>query len=174
MGVPGLQIPATWPVDRATLGAIAGGTHPISDAFPGCRLPVILRPLDSHGGHGLARIDSLAEIDAYLATEADTHFYLSNFIDYSGPDGLFRKLRVALIDGRPFACHMGVSSHWMIHYVNAGMYEDAAKRGRGAGSSVKASPASQRAMPRRWPPFTSAHTWTTCASTAPKPVTESC
>ena len=127
-GVPGLQIPATWPVDRATLGAIAGGTHPISDAFPGCRLPVILRPLDSHGGHGLARIDSLAEIDAYLATEADTHFYLSNFIDYSGPDGLFRKLRVALIDGRPFACHMGVSSHWMIHYVNAGMYEDAAKR----------------------------------------------
>lgn len=35
---------------------------------------------------------------------------------------------MALIDGQPFACHMGVSSHWMIHYVNAGMYEDAAKR----------------------------------------------
>ena len=65
---------------------------------------------------------------AYLAAEPDPHFYLSNFIDYSGPDGQFRKLRVALIDGRPFACHMGVSSHWMIHYVNAGMYEDAAKR----------------------------------------------
>lgn len=127
-GVPGLQIPATWPVDRATLAAIASGTRPIGDAFPGCRLPVILRPLGSHGGHGLARIDSLAEIDAYLATEADAHFYLSNFIDYSGHDGQFRKLRVALIGGRPFACHMGVSSHWMIHYVNAGMYEDAAKR----------------------------------------------
>ena len=127
-GVPGLQIPATWPVDRAALAAIASGAQPIGDAFPGCRLPVILRPLGSHGGHGLARIDRLAEIDAYLAAEADTHFYLSNFIDYSGPDGLFRKLRVALIDGQPFACHMGVSSHWMIHYVNAGMYENAAKR----------------------------------------------
>lgn len=127
-GVPGLQIPATWPVDRATLAAIASGTAPLGDAFPGCRLPVILRPLGSHGGHGLARIDSLAEIDAYLAAEADPHFYLSNFIDYSGPDGLFRKLRVALIDGQAFACHMGVSSHWMIHYVNAGMYENAAKR----------------------------------------------
>ena len=23
---------------------------------------------------------------------------------------------------------MGVSQHWMIHYLNAGMYEDAAKR----------------------------------------------
>jgi hypothetical protein len=35
---------------------------------------------------------------------------------------------VALIDGKPYACHMGVSSHWMIHYVNAGMYENAKKR----------------------------------------------
>lgn len=127
-GVPGLQIPATWPVDRATLAAIAGGAQPIGDAFPGCRFPVILRPLGAHGGHGLARLDSPAEMVAYLAAEPDPHFYLSNFIDYSGPDGQFRKLRVALIDGRPFACHMGVSSHWMIHYVNAGMYEDAAKR----------------------------------------------
>lgn len=126
--VPGLQIPATWPVDRSTLAAIASGARPLGDTFPGCRLPLILRPLGSHGGHGLARIDSLAEINAYLAATADTHFYLSNFIDYSGPDGQFRKLRVALIDGQPFACHMGVSSHWMIHYVNAGMYENAAKR----------------------------------------------
>ena len=37
-------------------------------------------------------------------------------------------MRVVLIDGKPYACHMGVSSHWMIHYVNAGMYEEAWKR----------------------------------------------
>ena len=41
---------------------------------------------------------------------------------------MFRKYRVALIEGRPFACHMGVSEHWMIHYLNAGMRESAAKR----------------------------------------------
>ena len=126
--VPGLLIPATWPVDRATLAAIADGRRVVEDTFPGGRFPLILRPIGSHGGHGLARIDSAMEIDGYLAAEPDDSFYLSNFIDYSGADGLFRKLRVALIDGRPFACHMGVSSHWMIHYLNAGMYEDAAKR----------------------------------------------
>ncbi|MBS0355008.1 MAG: hypothetical protein JSR83_14060 [Proteobacteria bacterium] len=126
--VPGLLIPATWPVDRATLATIADGSRIIEDSFPGSRFPLILRPVGSHGGHGLARIDTPAEVDAYLAAEPDDSFYLSNFIDYSGADGLFRKLRVALIDGRPFACHMGVSSHWMIHYLNAGMYEDAAKR----------------------------------------------
>jgi hypothetical protein len=37
-------------------------------------------------------------------------------------------MRIALIDGRPYACHMGVSSHWMIHYLNAGMYDDPKKR----------------------------------------------
>lgn len=126
--VPGLLIPATWPVDRATLATIADGSRIIEDSFPGSRFPLILRPVGSHGGHGLARIDTPAEVDAYLAAEPDDSFYLSNFIDYSGADGLFRKLRVALIDGRPFACHMGVSAHWMIHYLNAGMYEDAAKR----------------------------------------------
>lgn len=127
-GVPGLLIPATWPVDRSALAAFADGSRSIEDSFPGGRFPVILRPTGSHGGHGLARIDSAAEINTYLAAEPENSFYLSNFIDYSGPDGLFRKLRVALIDGQPLPCHMGVSSHWMIHYLNAGMYEDAAKR----------------------------------------------
>ena len=41
---------------------------------------------------------------------------------------MFRKYRIALIEGRPFACHMGVSEHWMIHYLNAGMRESAPKR----------------------------------------------
>jgi hypothetical protein len=38
-----------------------------------------------------------------------------------------------MIDGEAYACHVGISSHWMIHYVNAGMYEDAAKRSEEAG-----------------------------------------
>ena len=49
-------------------------------------------------------------------------------MDYSSADGNFRKFRIALIDGKAFACHMAVSTSWMIHYVNAGMYEDAKKR----------------------------------------------
>jgi len=35
---------------------------------------------------------------------------------------------VMLIDGKPYIAHLAISSHWMIHYVNAGMYEDAQKR----------------------------------------------
>ena len=69
-----------------------------------------------------------AAIDAYLQERPEPDFYISPFVDYSGRDGYFRKYRVALIDGRPFACHMGVSQHWMIHYVNADMYLNADRR----------------------------------------------
>ncbi|HSY26184.1 MAG TPA: RimK family alpha-L-glutamate ligase, partial [Burkholderiaceae bacterium] len=36
--------------------------------------------------------------------------------------------RIILIEGKPFICHMGISQHWMIHYLNAGMAESAEKR----------------------------------------------
>ena len=53
---------------------------------------------------------------------------VSRFVDYSNADGMFRKYRIVLIDGRPFICHYAISQHWMIHYLNAGMTESAEKR----------------------------------------------
>jgi hypothetical protein len=126
--VPGLLIPPTLPATRAQLQDIADGTAGLHELFAGSTFPVILRPVGSHGGHGLDKVTNLAEVSTYLGKVSADEFFLSRFIDYSGSDGLFRKCRVVLIDGAPYACHMGVSSHWMIHYVNAGMYEDAGKR----------------------------------------------
>lgn len=126
--IPGLLMPPTLRASRSILEAVASGGARLSGVFEGCDFPIILRPLGSHAGRDLDRIDNPEEIAIYLAKVAETNFYLSPFIDYSGSDGLFRKMRIALIDGQPFACHMAVSSHWMIHYVNAGMYEEAKKR----------------------------------------------
>lgn len=127
-GVPGLQMPATHKVARATLERVAEGTAQLDGAIEGGSFPIILRPVGSHAGKDLARIDDIEALGRYLAEVPAESFYLARFIDYSGEDGLFRKCRVALIQGRPYASHMAVSAHWMIHYVNAGMYEDAAKR----------------------------------------------
>jgi len=90
--------------------------------------PFIVRPVDSHGGHGLARIDNAGAIAEYLETMPDPEFYVSPFVDYRSADGLYRKYRVALIKGRPYAVHMGISDNWMIHFANAGMTESAEKR----------------------------------------------
>jgi len=126
--VPGLLIPPTLRASRVDLEAIAAGMSRLSERFEATDFPVILRPVGSHAGRDLGKMDNPKEVARYLSHVNETEFFLSRFIDYSGKDGLFRKMRVALIDGKPYACHMGVSSHWMIHYLNAGMYEEAWKR----------------------------------------------
>lgn len=126
--VPGLLMPPTLRASRAALQAVASGAARLSERFEACDFPVIVRPLKSHGGHDLEKISNPEEMASYLARVDEPEFYLSPFMDYSAQDGQFRKMRVALIDGVPFACHMAVSSHWMVHYVNAGMYEEAWKR----------------------------------------------
>ena len=90
--------------------------------------PVLIRPVGSHAGTDLAKIEDAAGLAAYLQAVVVPQYYVSRFEDYRSPDGSFRKFRVAFIEGAPFLCHMGVSSHWMIHYLNAGMTGDAAKR----------------------------------------------
>lgn len=95
---------------------------------PVAEFPIVIRPLASHAGQGLERVVSAEELAAYYATHAEPAFFVSPFIDYSGPDGLFRKYRVAVIDGVPYASHMAVSQHWMVHYLNAGMTEHAERR----------------------------------------------
>lgn len=125
---PGVLIPPTLYVGRDVLLAIADGEVRLADLVEGCDFPIILRPVGSQAGKDLEKFDRPEEVAPYLARVGDPEFFLSRFIDYRGKDGLFRKYRVAMIDGVAYACHMGVSSHWMVHYVNAGMYEDAAKR----------------------------------------------
>jgi hypothetical protein len=125
--VPGVVIPITARMDRPHLERIARGT-PIEPILDGKTFPIIARPLDSHAGEGLRKLDDSAAIDEYLQQQPEQDFFVAPFVDYRAPDGLFRKYRIALIEGRPYACHMGISQHWMIHYVNADMYTRAERR----------------------------------------------
>ena len=90
--------------------------------------PFLLRPLGSHAGHGLVRIDTAQDLASLLAASDDALFTLTGFIDYRSADGWYRKYRIAFVDGQPFVCHMAASDHWMVHYLNAGMDTDPAKR----------------------------------------------
>ena len=125
---PGVLIPPTLRASRQQLRAIAAGEAGFAALFADCDFPVILRPVGSHGGHGLDRITDSVALADYLARVDAPDFFVSRFVDYRSADGFYRKMRVALIDGVPFACHMGVSKHWMIHYLNAGMYDEQWKR----------------------------------------------
>jgi hypothetical protein len=130
--IAGVHMPISLRVDRASfLGFARGEAAParIPTTLPiNLRFPIIARPIGSHAGEGLEKLDDRAAILGYLARQAQAEFFISPFVDYRSEDGLFRKYRVALIDGEAFAGHMAISSHWMIHYLNADMIDNGRNR----------------------------------------------
>jgi len=125
---PGLTVPINTRIDRPTLEKVGFEELPIQAFLEHNVFPIIVRPLDSHLGDGLCKLDDVAAIRAYLMERPEPEFYVAPFIDYRQQDGLYRKYRVALVDGEPYAVHMAISHHWMINYVNADMNDSAMKR----------------------------------------------
>ena len=122
--MPGVCSPKTIEARRFQLvAAVDGGT-----AVAGMAFPILIRPHGSHAGDGLEKIDDIAALSIYLQGSGAALYYVTEFMEYRAGDGLYRKYRIAFIDGKPHLCHLAVSSNWMVHYLNAGMTEDAAKR----------------------------------------------
>jgi hypothetical protein len=126
--VPGVFIPTTARLSRKDLCDIAHDRGLLRDSIADGGFPLIVRPVDGHAGRGLAKLDFASDIDAYLSQRSEADFFISPHVDYSGADGLFRKYRVVLIEGRPYACHMAISDQWKIWYYNADMAQCAAHR----------------------------------------------
>lgn len=125
---PSLAVAALQCMDRGTLEVTARNAPGMSPQLPGGGFPVLVRPLDSHAGQGLAKIDSEPGLAGYLASHADAQFYVTQFVDYRSRDGLYRKYRVAVIDGVAYPSHLAISDHWMVHYLNAAMDVHASRR----------------------------------------------
>ena len=127
-GVAGLEIPATLRVTREQLAPIAQSRADLPSLADELKFPIIARPRGSHAGVGLVRIDDAADLARYLGERPEPAFFVSRFVDYSSPDGSFRKYRIVFIDGKPYACHMAIADRWDIWYLNAGMTFSAEKR----------------------------------------------
>lgn len=128
--IPGIMIPPSKRIERIELERLVNDIELLDQWLPVYDFPLIIRPVDSHAGHDLAKIETPDDIAGYLGSleETTTRFFISPFIDYRNRDGLYRKYRIVMIDGIPYAGHMAISDHWMIHYLNAGMRDSKAKR----------------------------------------------
>jgi hypothetical protein len=127
-GVDGLEIPMTTAVTRAQLSDLSRAATTPRDIAADLAFPVIVRPRGSHAGKGLAKIDDAASIERYLGERQEQEFFVSRFVDYVSDDGLFRKYRIVIVDGRPYAVHLAIADRWDIWYLNAGMTFSASKR----------------------------------------------
>jgi hypothetical protein len=122
----GLAVPKSARIGREILDGVGQGAIRIDAVIEDGAFPIVARPAGSRAGD--AKLDDPAAIAVYLRERKEREFCVAPCVDYRGPDGLFRKYRIALIDGRPFGCHMAISEHWIAHYFDAGMRESAEKR----------------------------------------------
>ncbi len=126
-GFPGVVVPRTcWLPRQALTSMMDDKTLPAQTLdIP---FPMLIRPAGSHAGKGLRLIVNRSELAAAFATDPAESFQVCRFVDYRSRDGKFRKFRVALVNGRPRLCHLAISDHWMVHYLNAGMAIHAERR----------------------------------------------
>ena len=128
MGIPGLDIPATIHATRAQLSDLAQGRTACEDIASELHFPMIARPRGTHAGVGLAKLDDAPALAAYLAEREEQDFFVARYVDYASPDGLYRKYRLTMVDGKPYACHMAIADRWDIWYLNAYMAFSEEKR----------------------------------------------
>lgn len=86
----------------------------------GIEFPVLMRPLATHGGEGLTMhsgLDTLLPAIQSLGAPC----YVTQYHNYRHADGHYRKYRMVFIDREPYAYHLAISSHWLVHYVSADM-----------------------------------------------------
>ena len=126
--IPGLEIPATIHATRAQLSSLVEGKIACKDIAGELRFPIIVRPRGTHAGVGLAKVDDAAALAAYLAEREEQDFFVARFVNYASPDGLYRKYRLTMVDGKPYACHMAIADRWDIWYLNAYMAFSEEKR----------------------------------------------
>jgi glutathione synthase/RimK-type ligase-like ATP-grasp enzyme len=79
-------------------------------------LPFIFREAGAHGGKSSLLVHSLDEIQNLQSFAFDgREYYITEYVDFCGNDGLYRKYRIIVVDGKPYMRHMVASKNWAIH-----------------------------------------------------------
>ncbi|MDM5271404.1 hypothetical protein PGH07_04375 [Sulfurovum sp. zt1-1] len=82
----------------------------------GFQYPVIFRQAGDHGGISTIRVDN--ETEQFYSFHLDgREYYLTQFVEYK-EDGLYRKYRLMVVDGKVYLRHIKISAEWMVHHHN--------------------------------------------------------
>lgn len=113
-GISGLTMPVTIRLPRRREDVVAAVTA------ANIRFPAVLREIGTHSGRTLRLVGEMDEVVA--AMESGREYYLSQFIDARGEDGLYRKLRAFCLGRNWIVRHQLTADHWIVHSVNANAF----------------------------------------------------
>ena len=89
----------------------------------GFAFPLLVRAPGFHTGQHFCRVEDLAGLAAAAAQIPGDDVWLIEQLDARDGDGMYRKLRVMMIDGQLYPLHLAISKDWKVHYFTAGMAE---------------------------------------------------
>jgi tetratricopeptide (TPR) repeat protein len=115
-GIPGSGIPKAL---RHQAGADCSAAA-LQAALP-FSFPVLARPVGTHGGDDFEKVETPAELSAFLSQHPEIDHYLIEYIDYRSTDGFFRKYRFIFVDDQILPYHLAISNDWKVHHVSTDM-----------------------------------------------------
>jgi hypothetical protein len=104
--IEGLVVPSTQEIDRDGLMRID-------------RFPILVRALGFHTGEFFELARDRSELEAAAARLPGERLLAIEMLNARGADGVYRKYRVLVIDGRLHPVHLAHSSKWKVHYFSA-------------------------------------------------------
>jgi tetratricopeptide (TPR) repeat protein len=115
-GIPGSRIPKA-----LRLKAGADRSPAALEALLPFSLPVLARPVGTHGGDDFEKIEDRAALATFLSQRRDHDHYLIEYIDYRSGDGYFRKYRFIFVGGEILPYHLCIGSDWKLHHITTDM-----------------------------------------------------
>lgn len=111
-GIPGLEVPRTVKVRENRITGLQAAMERAGMVYP-----VIARLPGDQGGVSTYRIDGPGGWEQlHCLPWGGNDLYLTQYVDYRDADGLFRKLRLAVVGKKIIVKHRYASRGWMVHF----------------------------------------------------------
>lgn len=109
--IKGLHVPKCVRITPLRLSDV-----PVMLQEKGLDYPYIFRSTGEHGGDGMALVQNENDLEKLEQFAFDSRdFYAIEFVDFQSDDGLYRKYRMVIIDGKFYPRHLIISKSWNIH-----------------------------------------------------------
>jgi len=90
--------------------------------------PLLLRVPGFHTGRYFTRVESAEKLAAAASALPGDDVWLIEQLDARDGEGMFRKIRVMIVDRKLYPLHLAISRDWKVHYFRADMAESADNR----------------------------------------------
>jgi hypothetical protein len=123
--LPNVIVPRMARLPRSSLQGPAAGDIVAGSGF--C-FPLLARAPGFHTGHHFCRAENAAGLVAVVEKFPSQDVWLIEQLDARDREGMFRKFRVMIVDGRLYPLHLAISRNWKVHYFTADMAEQPGNR----------------------------------------------